>query len=614
MNKLLSYLSAHLFPVSVASLWLKTVLVSGFAFGLSFSSWLDPILLLISPVGPLLLAAGSSFLFSHRFRPAVLLIVMIAVTFLLYGNLLYYRFYVDFVTLPVLFQLDNVGGLSSSTVELLAPYDVLLFIDLVLVGWAIRKHPQPEWRIPKRSKIRYVSASTSVLVISLLMAFMQNPHVLKATYDREQLVKSLGLYNYQAYNILVTVNAPVSRAFTDPADIEEIEAYFSAKTPERSDLFGAAKGKNVVFVSLESTQDFVIGQKIHGEEVTPFLNELIEDSFYFSTIYNQTAQGKTSDAEFIVDTGLYPLASGSVFVRYPENTFLTLPHILDREAGYSAAVFHGNDRSFWNRDEAYKAFGYDFFFSERDYRVTEENSVNYGIKDIPFFEQSMDELADLPEPYFAKFITLTNHFPFLLSEEEQLIAPADTDIDVVNRYVTTVRYQDEALKRFFALMKERGMYEDALFVIYGDHYGISEEYEAGVHQLLGEEDTVVNHVKLQQVPLIIHLPGTDGAVIDTVGGQIDIRSTVLHLLGIPTDDFLSFSQDLFTRKNEPVIFRDGSMVTEEVISHDRLCYRADTGQQIENKQCSSHEEEIREQLELSDRLIMKDLLRFTETD
>ncbi|MBL2468676.1 hypothetical protein ELJ42_30300, partial [Klebsiella pneumoniae] len=72
-------------------------------------------------------------------------------------------------------------------------------------------------------------------------------------------------------------------------------------------LFGAAKGKNVILISMESTQNFVINKKINGKEITPFLNEFIKDSFYFDNFYHQTGQGKTSDAEFIVENSLYPL-------------------------------------------------------------------------------------------------------------------------------------------------------------------------------------------------------------------------------------------------------------------------------------------------------------------
>lgn len=97
----------------------------------------------------------------------------------------------------------------------------------------------------------------------------------------------------------------------------------------------------------------------------------------------------------------------------------------------------------------------------------------------------MEDLISLPEPYLAKFITLTNHFPFLLEEEDQLIELAETGVDVVNRYVATVRYQDRALERFFEMVKEEGLYENTIFVIFGDHYGISKNMKLVSMNCLG---------------------------------------------------------------------------------------------------------------------------------
>ncbi len=76
---------------------------------------------------------------------------------------------------------------------------------------------------------------------------------------------------------------------------------------------------------MESTQSFVINKKINGKEITPFLNEFIKDSFYFDNFYHQTGQGKTSDAEFIVENSLYPLDIGSVFFTHATNEY-TAPH------------------------------------------------------------------------------------------------------------------------------------------------------------------------------------------------------------------------------------------------------------------------------------------------
>ena len=609
-NRLKNITGIQLTLLMTGILWIKTVIVCFAGFNLGIQSLFDIALILTSSIGSLLLVMGFSFYFGEKVNPVVLFGLSVAGTAVLYGDLLYYRFYNDFVTAPILFQFDNVGGLSASTVELMGPWDVLLFIDLFLIGWVLFKQ-KFELTIQKQTKKKYIAFGAALLVLTISLGLVKSVHLFSESYDREQVVKSLGALNYHVYDIAVGISAPLQRLTMSEAEAVASFEYLQQKEPGRTDLYGLAEGKNIVLISLESTQDFVINQKVNGEEVTPFLNDLIEDSFYFDQVYDQTAQGKTSDAEFMMDTSLYPLASGSVFVRRPENTFHSLPHILKEEKDYYAATFHGNVDTFWNRHVMYETLGYDRYFSKEDYKVTEENSVNYGLKDIPFFTQSAAYMKNLPEPYYAKFLTLTNHFPFLLNEEDMFIDQAATEEDVVNRYVTTVRYLDKSLETFFEKLKEEGMYEDTVFVLAGDHYGISEKYEAGLNELLGQEATITNQTQHKQIPLIIHIPGQQGETIPTPGGAIDIRPTLLHLLGIKTENRYSFGHNLFTRDSDhPVIFRDGSFVSDDYIYKDNVCYGKETGQAVDIQHCEPYMETVREELKLSDKIIFGDLLRY----
>ncbi|WP_244886930.1 LTA synthase family protein [Rossellomorea vietnamensis] len=598
---------------ALLSLWIKTVLVSLIGFNLHVETFLDVLLILLNPVGSIMILIGFSFFFFKRIKTILVVLFMGIATGLLYGDLLYFRFYSDFVTVPILFQFKNVGGIGPSTFELMSPWDFLLLVDIIIAGWMMKKGRAASDTLSRRWKLTYIVMSLSLLVLSIGMGLLKSPYLFAESYDREQMVKSVGPYNYHMFDIGIAATNPFSHLLASKSDTKASMEYTQSTKQDPSDLYGVAEGKNLILVSMESTQNFVINTKVNGEEITPFLNSLIKDSFYFSNIYDQTAQGKTSDAEFMIDTGLYPLSSGSAFVRKPDNTYASLPHMLKRKKDYYAAVFHGNNRTFWNREMMYDSLGYDRYFSKRDYSVTEDNSINYGIKDIPFFEQTISHLEKIPQPFYTRLITLTNHFPFLLEEDDQFIDTASTGEDVVNRYVTTVRYEDEAIKTLFEKLKANGMYKNTVVVLYGDHYGISEKYEPGVFELLGQKDTPVNHAKLQQVPLIIHVPGEDPRTIDTIGGEIDIRATVLHLMGIDTKNALSFGHSLFTRKeNHPVIFRDGDFITEKYIFQDNVCYNKKSEESVSDTLCDPFKQTVRKELRLSDDILYGDLLRFLE--
>jgi lipoteichoic acid synthase len=599
--------------IAVSFMWLKTAAVSFIGFNLYAASPLEVLLIIVSPLGLIMLLMGGGLFWKRKVKPVGIWLLMLVLTGILYADLLYYRFYTDFVTVPILFQFKNVGGLGPSTLELISPWDLLLFVDLAVYFLLIRKKKLVNRMVTGRTAGKYAAACISLFLLTGVIGLANAPHLFTESYNRPQLVKNIGLYPYHLYDIGIAASYPLQKAFADASDAKASAEYVSGRTAEPSDYFGAAEGMNVVLISMESTQGFVLNQKVKGKEITPFLNSLAKDSFYFNSVYDQTAQGKTSDSEFMVDNGLYPLSSGSAFVRKYENTYKSLPHILKEKEGYKAAVFHGNEPAFWNREEMYKSLGYDRFFSKGDYEVTDENSVNYGIKDIPFFQQSIPLLKSLEKPYYTRFITLTNHFPFLLEEDDRQIPEADTSEMVVNRYVTTVRYQDEAIKTFFHEMKDSGEYEHTMFVLYGDHYGISDKYEHGVLELLQQEDTLVNRMKLQTIPLIIHIPGLEGKTISTMGGEIDIRATILHLLGIDPEDHYSFSRNLFARNPEqPVVFRDGSFISEDYLYKSGSCMKTDSGESADISHCEPYLETARKELGLSDDVVNGDLLRFLE--
>src|SRR5699024_4995685 len=170
---------------------------------------------------------------------------------------------------------------------------------------------------------------------------------------------------------------------------------------------------------------------------------------YFDNFFHQTEQGKTADAELIMDNSLFGLPQGAAFVTKGNNTFQSLPAILDQRRGYTSAVFHGDDRTFWNREEIYKEMGIEHFFDSSYYHMSDDQVINYGLKDKPFFEESMPMLKSLKEPFYAHMITLTHHHPFLIDDEDATIDPAETGDGSVDRYFQTARYMDEALEQFF---------------------------------------------------------------------------------------------------------------------------------------------------------------------
>ncbi|MET3574768.1 LTA synthase family protein [Bhargavaea ullalensis] len=603
--------------IAVVATWLKTYLTYKTSFNLNIDNPMQELILFINPLSFLLFIYGIA-LFMKTWKGAVryLLTVSTILTVVLYANVVFYRFYSDFITLPVLFQTNNFGDLGSSVTSSLRLQDPLYFIDILIIWFAARKLKDAgEYRVvrPMMRRIYFVGVA-ALLVLNLGLAETERPQLLTRSFDRELLVKNLGTYNYHLYDIYIQSKSHAQRALADGSELAEIENYTAANYAEPDkDMFGAAKGRNLIVVSMESLQNFPINNEMNGEVVTPFLNSLTQDkdTFYFSNFYHQTGLGKTSDSEFLFENSLFGLGGGAVFFTHGGNTYNSLAEKVG-QYGYSSNVLHANSKSFWNRDMMYKALDIDKFYDIDSYEIGEGDAVNWGMKDIPFFEQSAAHLSEIKQPFYARLTTLTNHYPFTLDEEDMYIPEYDSNSKTLNRYFQTVRYMDESLKLFFEDLKKQGLYDNSIIVMYGDHYGISENHNKAMSQYLGEEITPLVSAELQKVPLFIHIPGYGkGEEVDKLAGQIDLRPTVLHLLGMDTKEDIEFGTDIFSPEHDQfVAFRDGRFVTPDHIYAGDTCYRLDTREEDDGEACEPGSEKARQELMYSDKVINGDLLRF----
>ncbi|MGH0552830.1 LTA synthase family protein [Bacillus pretiosus] len=601
--------------------WLKTYLITRFSFDLKIESSTQELILFISPLAASLAFVGLALFATGEKRNYIALCINLLLTIVLVGNVMFYDFYSDFVTLPVLGQTSNFGQLGGSIIEILNYKIILAFVDIIFFFILLKKKALvfQTGRVTHPARFVYFLLTIGVFFANLHLAEKERPELLTRSFDRVMLVKNLGLYTHQIYDLTLQVKAGSQKALADSSKLQETENYVKANQSEPNpNMFGAAKGKNVIVVTLESLQTFLIGASVNGQEVTPFLNEFINESYYFDNFFHQTGQGKTSDSEFLIDTSLYPLNRGAVFFTHGNNDYTATPEIL-RQQGYFTSVFHANNATFWNRNIMYSALGYDRYYNELDYKITSETNLNWGLKDIEYFDQSVDILKTVDQPFYARFLTLTNHYPFTYDEDTKFIEPYNSGNGVFDRYIVTARYLDESIKKFIERLKAEGMYDDSIIVLYGDHYGISEKHNRAMAQFLEKDQiTEFDTLNLQRTPLYIHMPGqTEGQTISKPTGQIDIKPTILNLLGIDTTNDIRFGHDMFSDEYTGfVVLRDGSFITNKYAYTNNTFYDRITGEIVDlpKKEARALINRAQNELRMSDKIIEGDLLRFSESN
>ncbi|MGI6538156.1 MAG: LTA synthase family protein [Caldicoprobacterales bacterium] len=626
---------SSVFLLAVLLTWAKTYAGYHIEFELGVSGWLQHFILLINPIaGTVFILGLSLFAKNSRRGHKVLFAIYTVITALLYANIVYYREFADFLTFSTVFEAPKifVGGENFITgaLALLKWHDFIYLIDLPFFYRLLKKRDsaivkRDEKLFYTRPVIKKVMTFALItFIINLGLAEISRPMLLTRTFDRNYIVKYLGLGGFAVYDSVMTVKA--SAAVPEDDDVQYAVSYaakrYAAPDPR---FFGRARGRNLIVIHMESIQQFLIDYHYTDEEgnkweVMPFLNRLYhsKDSFSFSNHFAQIGQGKSSDAELMAETSLFGLSRGAAFIQNADNTFYAGPQILRNEAGYTSAAFHGNTGSFWNRIDMYTSLGYDYFFDADDFYLTEDNTTDYGLKDKQFFKQSVQYLEHLQQPFYAKFITLSNHFPFPVDENNEFPL-ANTPDESVNGYFASCNYADQALEEFFNYLKASGVYENSMIVLYGDHYGISDARNKELAPLIGRDPetwTEFDDLMMKRTPFIIHIPGLEeGKVKDTFAGQIDILPTVLHLLGIHTRDQIFIGQDMLApRKDEVIIFRNGDMVSSVYTCIGDKVYDTRTGELIDETDeyaCSKakeYEKKAQEQLKVSDLILDTDLL------
>lgn len=607
------------FLLTVFTVTLKTYFSYYVDFSLGVKGLVQNLILLMNPYSLIALILSVFLFFKGKKAYWFIFIGGFLLSFLLYANVVYFRFFSDFLTFSTLNQAGNVESMGGAVGASFKWYDFVYFIDTIIYLFIlIFKGSWLDKRVFSKKFVPVVmAASVALFFLNLAFAETDRPELLTRTFDHKYLVKYLGPYNFTVYDGVKTIQNDQQKALASEDDLTKVLNYTKQKnTTPNSEYFGAAKKKNIIKIHLESFQTFLINKKVNGKEVTPFLNKLStgnEDFRYYPNFFHQTGQGKTSDAEFTMDNSLYGLPQGSAYSLKGDNTYQSLPAILDQKQGYTSDVMHGDYKTFWNRDQVYKHFGIDKFYDATYYDMSDDNIVNLGLKDKPFFKESAEYQSKMKGPFYSHLITLTNHYPFTLSEEDADIDKPNTGDSTVDGYIQTAHYLDQALEEYVTDLKKKGLYDDSVIMIYGDHYGISENHNNAMEKLLGEKITPAKFMDLNRTGFWLKIPGKEGTVDKTYAGQKDVMPTILHLVGIDSKNFLMFGTDMLSKDHNDVIpFRNGDFITKDYKYVNGKAYSNKTNELLETepKDLDKNKKQVEKDLEMSDNVLNGDLLRF----
>lgn len=564
--------------------------------------------MLLSVLTSILFIIALALIIFNKKRLLALLFINILLSLLLFADTVYFRYYYCALSVPVLYQLGLVGSLADSIKSLLRIKDVIFVIDipLIIIFLLLFRYA---FKL-KVEKIRIFKRLISAVIVFAIGFGLFQLAYSKASpgsfpYDNNYVANNLGVLYLHYYDVknFMKENILVDKRLT-AEEKKQIEDYYNNRKSGGDKYKGIVKGKNLIVIQMEAGQQFMINNKVNGKEVTPNLNRFMNDSAYFENFYYQIGGGNTADAEFLINTSLYPMQEGAVYFRFPTNTFDSTAKILKKQ-GYSTYVAHANNPSFWNRAEMYKTLGFDKFFNSKSYKNDE--LIGWGLMDKSFFRQTLDKL-DTSKPFYSFFITLSSHHPFNFFANYGDFDVGKYDKTFLGNYIKAYHYLDESIGTLFDELKRRGLYDNSVIVIYGDHSAIPQDQAYSLNDFINYSDNPFNWQKLQRTACFIRFPGMENKGVQKITvGEIDILPTIANLLGIETP--YAMGKDMFNTEKGYAVLRNASVVTDDFVYVNSANKVYDnSGKELNLKDYEGIIKQYQNQLLISDTIIKKNAL------
>lgn len=317
--------------------------------------------------------------------------------------------------------------------------------------------------------------------------------------------------NFTGYALRVISLSNEEHKTISDEEMKQIQCYLQQKSGAYFARRDSAIGRNLVFIVVESLPSVVLERDFVA--VAPLMSELINDT---ATIYVKRCKvlaglGRSSDAQFIYNTGLLPLKDDILVTNHASNDYPSIAKALNVES----VEIIGEDKRMWSHVQTSRSFGFSRLID------------NAGAKDKPrqfdldslIFDTAVEELEKIENPFFMFVSTISMHDPYASAAVTYKQLPENIDCHDVRdkEYLQRLHHFDEALGRFINAMKRQGIYDNTTIVITGDHEIRSSTVSEALHD--------------DAVPFII-LNSPVKSEYATEATQADVFPSILDIMGV----------------------------------------------------------------------------------
>lgn len=563
------------------------------------------------------------FLLKNKSRFIVSTIVNFLFSCLMFADEVYYSYSSGIISIAQFGNLKYSEQIAATIGDLVKFTQIFYFIDIVFVLFLIsikfirlKKDERYQWK-----PIVVFFIIMAIIYSTTIKIYMDSAKEYK--YNKNMQIEVSTLYGSHLLDVYSVLNMKKLSKYKNYDDMMVVYNNLNNEYQEKYkndlyNMYGVAKNYNVIVIQLESLQDYVINKSINGKEITPNINKFLNENIRFNNFISQSYT-TTADSEHSVINSLYPLENGMAFSQYCNNDYDDIFGLM-KKADYETMYVHGNNGSFWNRNNVYKRLSVDNMFF-MDSFSSDSELINNWISDEAMYNQTFEKVMKLQSPFFANIISASSHtcfdLPGLVDKYNKVSIDVGKYKDTYfGNYLEAINYADYAFGLFIDNLKKEGFYDNTMIFIYGDHYGVQMYNEEMIEFInnqginLNNVETEINYVK---VAAGVHIPNVESKNIDKVVSKLDIKPTICYLMGI--EDGFSLGTNMF--ENKDFVCLDNGIIVGNDYYYNGNWYVIKTGDMLNKDDVSFELKEyfefcekcMNEELSISNSVILNNLLK-----
>lgn len=375
--------------------------------------------------------------------------------------------------------------------------------------------------------------------------------------DNKQTVNEFSrVFNDDAWNLLIDEESD--------ADLNYINKYLINRSiTTKNDYTGLFEGKNLIVIMMESVNDIFINPDYY-----PNFYKMLTNGWYFENNYSPRNSCATMNNEFSGMTSLYSIYNTCTASKYKKNTYYeSIFNLFNKNEDYITFSAHDYTEAYYPRKKIHLNMGSGEYYGVEKLGIKYSNEYRNWSNDDDFMEavlKIIDEKTSDKENFMTWLTTVSSHQPYSVSSnqgDKYYSMTKDTKYPSdVRRYMSKLKILDDGLGVLLDGLEKRGILDDTVIVMYGDHYpyGISTK---NLNKVLDYDTS--KYMNAERVPLVIYNSELEGQAFSQYTSYIDILPTIANLFNLDYDPRMYLGTDLFSNDHKSLtVFADGSWKNE----------------------------------------------------